>query len=330
MPDSDHHSKERSSNFSPVAVAESTIRYRKDPETGKLQSNTLISRWSDGSVTIHVGDNDYELLSKPLAPSMKDPKSYQEALDTHTYLVAPHSDSQILQVVGHITNQYTVQPNKEVADVALERLTSALQATKRARLNLNGDKDNGIQIITQTADPELQRKEAEAADREKAKIQRRRENAAAKAEYGGGRRSGGLAIDDLEGRSSRMPGSARKKRPLTTAPKRARKSRADFSSDEDDRPGRHREDEYDMEDDFLAASDEEEAEGDESEEDIDDGIVESPRAKKTKTKRDDSEDEDADADADGEPDDDAPAATASADGAGRRKRLIIEDDEDDE
>lgn len=335
IPEYDHHTKVRSKDFSPAVVADTTIRYQKNPSTGKLESNAFISRWSDGTATLHVGDTDYELLGKPLAPSTKDGKEYKESQDSHQYLVTAHAQTQILQTVGHITNQYTVMPNKEMADVALSRLATALQATKRARLNLNGDKDAGIAIITQTQDPELQKKEAEAAEREKNKLQRRREAAASKAEYSTPRArsgmAGGLSLDDLEGRSSRLPGSARKKRAAPSGPKRARKSRADYSSEEEDRPGRHREDEYDMEDDFLAASDEEEEGIEESEEDIDDGIVESPKPKKQKTETRASSDEDADADADGEPDEDVPTESATTGGeGGRRKRMVIEDDEDDE
>jgi RNA polymerase-associated protein LEO1 len=58
-PVADHHSTTRSANFSASATANTTIRYRKNPETGRLESNTIMSRWSDGSVTIAVGDQSY-------------------------------------------------------------------------------------------------------------------------------------------------------------------------------------------------------------------------------------------------------------------------------
>ncbi|KAI9734126.1 MAG: hypothetical protein M1818_006671 [Claussenomyces sp. TS43310] len=338
LPEADHHSTTKSPNFSVSTTAETTMRFRKNPATGKLESNTFISHWSDGSTTLHIGDNTYELQSKPLAPPLSDPKGYNDVLDSHQYLAAPHMFAQILQVVGHITNQYSVLPNKKIADAALEKLSVQLQAATRG--HNKGDNKDGIAVIVNTQDPELQKKQAEQAEKERMKAQRRRETAAAKAEAQTGRiRSaigGGLSLDDLEGRGPRRTGPT-KKRTAPSGPRRSRK-RADYSDDEDDLPrGRHREDEYDLEDDFLAASDEEIEEEEASEEDYDDGIKEKDnrRAKRQKTEELSDQDEDADADAEGEIDDEnavpATAETTSAGdtGGGRRKRLIIEDDDDE-
>jgi RNA polymerase-associated protein LEO1 len=339
-PSHDHHVETRSEDFSSNIVAQTTMRYRKNVETGKLESNTLFSQWSDGSVTLHIGDNDYELQAKPLAPPTKDSKGYQEVLDSYQYLAAPHFGSHILQIIGHITNQYSVEPNKQIADAALEKLAVQLQAATRGRNK--GDNKDGIALITNTQDPELQKKEAEQAEKERMKAQRRREAAAIRADQRTGRdrvvERGGLSLDDLEGGRGRLGGS-RKKRSAPSGPRKARK-RADYSSDEDEGPrGRNREDEYDMEDDFLAASDEELEEGDGSEEEIDEGSEEeeSPKPKKQKTSKPANEDSEADADADvdaeGEDDDDlqsAPTGYGGADASGRgRKRLIIEDDDDE-
>src|SRR5690349_5463455 len=73
-----------SQSQSAYAIATSTIRYRKNESNGLLESNTLFNKWSDGSVTISIGDIAYELSSKPLAP--KDTKEYNDVLDSHTYL----------------------------------------------------------------------------------------------------------------------------------------------------------------------------------------------------------------------------------------------------
>ena len=132
----------------------------------------------------------------------------------------------------------------------------------------------------------------------------------------------GLSLDDLEGRARGI--SSKKKRP---APKGGRKSRrADYDSD-DDLPRGGRDDEYDLEDDFLAPSDEEQEPetGDESEEEEYEG--ESHKTKKQKT------DAGSEEDAEGEDDDvGVPSASAQAggEGGGRRKRQVIQDDEDDE
>ncbi|KUJ20531.1 uncharacterized protein LY89DRAFT_715910 [Mollisia scopiformis] len=326
VPETDHHSDTRSATFSASAVSASTMRYRKNSTTGKLESNTNIYRWSDGSTTISVGDQHYELQTKPLAPP-KDTKSYSETQDSHFYLATPSIASQLLLLVGHMSNQHTVRPNEAVEDDALDKLQKSLAAAAR-RGNKN---EKGPELIASTQDPELQKKRAELAEKERMRAQRRRETAAEKASQShrpGGGRSGGLSLDDLEGRGRRAPTSGRK-------PPKPRKRRPEYDSDDDLPKGRSREDEYDMEDDFLAPSDDEEApegDDDEDEEEIldDESDREEPKAKKQKVSRQE-EVSDADADAEADLDDDeVPAAPVVTEAAGRgRKRNIIEDDDDE-
>jgi RNA polymerase-associated protein LEO1 len=229
-----------------------------------------------------------------------------------------------------MTNQYTVRPNKDVEDDALEKLQKSLAAAARAK---KGDDKNGPRVITNTQDPELQKKRAELAEKERMRAQRRRETAAEKANLPR-RPGGGLSVEDLEGRGGRRaPGSGRKP-PGAKRPRR----RPEYDSDDDLPRGKTREDEYDKEDDFLASSDEDLEEGlegddDEEEELIDDeSDREEPKAKKQKTsKAEETSDADADAEADFE-DDEVVAAPVSGEPAtaGRgRKRNIIEDDDDE-
>jgi RNA polymerase-associated protein LEO1 len=328
-PTSDHHTDTKSANFSASAVAASTMRYRKDPSTGELESNTVVYSWSDGSTTISVGDQHYELQTKPLAPPL-DSKTYQEVQDSHFYVATPSLASQLLVMVGHMTNEYTVRPNKEVEDDALEKLQRSLAAATRG--GYKGDDKNGPELITNTQDPELQRKKAEAAEKERMRAQRRREAAAEKAGLRGptgGR--GGLSVDDLEGRSGRRaPGSARK-------PAKQRRHRPEYDSDDDlPRGGRNREDEYDKEDDFLASSDEDLEEGGDEDEDEEEMVDEEserdePKAKKQKlAKPEETSDADADAEADLD-DDEAPTAPIIAEpaaGRGRKRNIIVDDDDE--
>lgn len=317
-----------STNFSANATATSTMRYRKDPVTRKLESNTVVYRWSDGSTTIGVGDQNYELQTKPMAPP-RDSKAYQEVMDSHSYIASPSSSAQVLVLFGHMTNQHTVRPNKDIEDDALEKLQKSLAAAARGAHK--GDDKNGPELITNTHDPELQKKQAELAEKERMRAQRRRETAAEKASGSGRVRSGGLTVDDLEGRSGRRAPAGRK----SGGAKRPR-HRPDYDSDDDLPRGRGKEDEYDKEDDFLADSDEELEEGGEGEEDeeeeiLDESDAEQPKTKKQKSSRQE-EVSDADADAEADLDDEeATVAAAPSEGpAGRgRKRNIIEDDEDE-
>src|SRR5688572_10908534 len=175
------------------ANPQQVVRHRKDPSTGELKSNTNVYRWSDGSITISVGGEHYEVSRKALGPAPDKP--YNELQDGHYYAASVELSTNLMVTVDHITEQYNVRPNKEVGDEALNRLAERMAEATNA-----GRSDN--MIIRTTKDPEMQKRQAELAEKEREKARRRRENAAAKMDGGpmgrsGGR--GGLSIGDLDG-----------------------------------------------------------------------------------------------------------------------------------
>jgi len=288
------------------------IMCRHDPKTGRMQSNTNLYRWSDGSVTLAVGDEHYEVQAKALAPPRNKP--YREVQDAHYYAAAAHLTTNSLLIVGHLTEQYTVRPNKELQDHALERLKAELAGLQK-------DRGSDMIIVTKE-DPELLKRQAELAEKERAKLQRRRETASARADGASSRYKGGaLSVGDLEGR--RGAGGAGRKRgaPGGAKPKRRR---PEYDSDDDLPSGSRRLDDYDKEDGFVVDS-EEESDGMEEEEDEeellddDEDEDEAPRTKRQRT---------ADPDEDAEGDEDAPAHADSS--RNRRRRVIQDDDEDEE
>lgn len=307
----------------------SVTRFRRDPNTGAVQSNTAIYRWSDGSVTLAVGDEHFEVLTKGLADpeALTDKGGYQELKDAHYYAAAAHLSSSLLLTVGHVTAQYSVRANRTVADDALKRLTDRLQAAQ-------GPEHSANMIIRTVRDPELAKKEAELAEKERERAKRRRETAAARldgsASVGGrsGWGGGALSVGDLEGSAGGRRGGGRRKGG-SGGGARAKRRRDEYDSDDELPQGARRNDEYDKGDDFIAPSDDDvsdEGGGDdddeeEEEEELDDDDDEddrrggsSRRAKRQKTAE--AEDQDA------EGDDDLPAA--------RRNRRNIIDDDDDE
>jgi RNA polymerase-associated protein LEO1 len=281
-----------------------------------MQSNANIYRWSDGSVTLAVGEDHYEIQTKALAPAPGKP--YNEIHDAHVYTAAAHLSSNCLLIVGHLTEQYTVRPNHTVQDDALERL-------QKKMMEMTKSKTDDL-IIHTTEDPELAKKQAELAEKERNKAQRRRETAAAKMDGSSSRYArGALSIGDLEG-GRRGAGPAGRKRGAAGPQSRKRNRNAEYDSDDDLPGGAGRHDEYVL-DDFAVASDEEGSEGDEEEEeeilddDDEEEEEEAPRRKRQRTAEKEDEDDDAEADMD---DDDAPAPSS------RRRRRVVDDDEDDE
>ncbi|RMJ13197.1 hypothetical protein CDV36_007143 [Fusarium kuroshium] len=284
-------------------------RVRRDHSTGELKSNTNIFRWSDGSVTISIGGEHYEVQKKALAPTPDKP--YNEIHDGHYYAAAAELHSNLLMTVGHITEQYNVRPNKAVGDDALSILAERMaQASKPSQ--------GGDMIIRTTRDPELQKKQAELAEKERMKAQRRRENAAAKMDSGYGGRSarGNLSIGELEG-GRRGFGSSRKRgAPGSSRPK---PRRGESESDEElaEAVGRH--EGYDLDDGFIVGSDVEEmdsqADDDDEEELLDEDEDEKPRSKRQRTR-------------DRSPDEDAEGSDVEQVAGRARRRNVIDDDDD--
>lgn len=293
------------------------VRYRRNPETGKLESNANIYRWSDGSLTMQVGEEHYEIQVKAQVPPPNKP--YNPDRDAHRYIAAAQSAAEQILTVAHINEEWAIRPDKQRIDEDTELLREKMGLAK-------GGLREGEMIITTNQDPELQKKQAELAEKERLRAQRRRENAQMRIEGGsGGYRKGGLSIGDLEG--GRRSTSGRKRGPGGSAKRSQSRYNDEYDSDDDLPPGGRRDDEYDKGDDFIASSDEEIVGGGSDEDDIlddgDDDIDERSRAKRQRT----AEPSNDEADADGEPDDAAPA-TSGDHGRRRVRRVVSSDDED--
>ena len=344
-PTTDHHSSTKSLNFSAYNTAVNTIRYRKAPgDPSAIQSNARILRWSDGSLTLQLASNPLEqhlLTAKALAAPQIDPKiptptsrktnnpsanktSTDAAIDAHEYLAAPHEHLGILRHTNHFTAALTIQSSDQ-DDEALVRLRANQAKAKAAHKG----PDDGLAVVNITEDPELAKKRAELAEKEKNKLQRRLQiqreresnranNVLRRSGLGGRGMGAGLTIGGLEDDGGTRTGRSQTGK---RGPKRPRRPNSEYSEDEDmyGRAGRTREDEYDEDDGFLVGSDEE--------------IEEDGAAS--------DEEEEIDIDAEGEDDDDVPAAAelskeivngtsgAGGGGGGRLQRRRIIDDEDE-
>jgi RNA polymerase-associated protein LEO1 len=355
-PAASHHSKTALSNFSPYNTAMTTLRWRRSPKNpSELQSNARVLRWSDGSLTVQLASDpttQYETNANALAPPQRNPlkrtptsihtnsgkggrvsdataqggsaiaEKYDEKKDSLTYLIAPYPAVGSLRVSHKITAGLKIKQSASVVDDAITQLQTSLAAASNASRvqGTNGD----LAIVDE--DPELARRRAEVAEREKARARKRteaqkeRENERMGRSAGryGSSRGGGLNASMLEdeeevgfasqGRVSK--GGAKPKRP------RQRKANSEYSSDEDYgmRGFQSKEDDYEV-DDFVARSDEEEEVVDDDD-DEDDGIREGT----PKRGRGGDDDEDAA----GEEDDEAPVQTAK-----KRRKVVLDDEEED-
>ena len=316
-------------HFSAYQTANSTIRWRRDPKDHKkLQSNSRIIRWSDGSLTLQIGSNptkQHELAGNTFAPPQLNPAkptptsisgakassmTYNAREDGHVYLASSHQSISFAQLTNHLTTSLHVMTTDLENDDAVVKLRERLLANK-------GDAGTGPGVISITEDPELAKRKAELAEKEKLRAEKRRQNQAERerdrasrvfgahrsAKVGGpaGLTVGGLEAED--GMGGGPPGRAKGQR-------KPRRRNSEYSEDEEDyRRGRTREDEYDQDDGFLVGSDEEpEVVEDESEEEEEFGEQES-RGKSI---------------------DKGPEKDEAAGGARSKRRRVVDDEDDDE
>ncbi|PGH15827.1 hypothetical protein AJ79_02208 [Helicocarpus griseus UAMH5409] len=325
----------------PFNSASTSICWRYDPNDGEtLQSNARIIRWSDGSLTLQLASNpkeQYRMPSKRLARpnTMRKPTDYDSELDSHAYLGAAAEASSVFRITSHLTSSLSILPTTVETDDAVQRLKESLEAASRgAKKNVDGT----VAMFDVAEDPELAKKRAELAEREKLRADRKRQ-AAADRDLDRGRRvgisyrtgGGGLTVAGLEGDDDEM---------LTTRargakkPKRRPNRRGEIYSDEEDeydRRGRTREDEYDEDDGFLVGSDEEpEIMEDEEEEELEDEdadaegeVDEETQQKSTKRASTPKKSAEETPDKSAEPEAGSPQAR-------KKNRYVVDDDEDDE
>lgn len=289
------------------------------------------------------------------------PIPYDPNRDTHNYLAAPHITSGLdAQIVRPLDAALRIQKSGDLANESVNRL--------KAELARAGDVGNPLDtMIKLKTDPEFQRLQAEKAEKDAMRAARVRENAQQRnnarkdgvlGRSGLGRSGGaiGLSIGGLEDdegmpTSARGAGRGKGRGGAAAAAKRRKTNRHGeiYSDGEDDTlpRGRTREDEYDREDDFLADSEEEpetyeddeelpEDEDEEGEEDQDaegevdedvGGVVPEQRRPERKErertpKRPAADDDDDEGEGEG--------AGRASPGQIRKKRRVIDDEDDDE
>ena len=275
-----------SAAFSAYESAISTIRWRHSPSNpNKIQSNARILRWSDGSLTLQLASdpiNQYVVQAERLAPRQINPakptpvsvidqtgrvgRPYIKRDDVSAYLYSPSRTSYMLRATNKLTASLSVLPNTKKNDEALARLQQSTAAANRSALAEGGT----FKLEATLEDPDLARKRAEVAEREKQRAQRRAENAQTRqmlrnAQTLGrvgvgalGRSAAGLSAADLE--DERAGGGFGRRAGAASRPRKRTARRGDRSESE--------EMDYEDEEDegFIAKDDEEDEEDDEEEE----------------------------------------------------------------
>ena len=247
------------------------------------------------------------------------PVPYNARLDSHTYLAAPHESSELVRITNHITASLAVKSSSDQDDEALARLQLSLAAAQKGN---KSTADGGLAVISISEDPELAKKRAELAEKEKTKMQRRLQiqqdrestrsnNVLKRSGLRPGAMGAGLTVGGLEDDDGMVTTKGRINKAKS---RKTRRRNSEYSDDEEDfrGRGRTREDEYDEDDGFLVGSDEEPEIGEESEEEAemeDEGLDDEDEKPKGRGAKRESEE-------------------AAASGRVKRRRVIEDEDEE--
>ncbi|WFD32835.1 Paf1 complex component [Malassezia sp. CBS 17886] len=214
-----------------------TVRWRWSRDGKTPESNARIVRWSDGSESLQLGSEFFE-LSSHAEPSTEAADGERVPL---TYCFVPHPDEGVLQAEAPVRSTVSFKPNLRSDTHA--KLARAIKHHRHARVVAG-------QEMFGTLDPERQKEriERQLKEAERKKHRERVKALRESADYDG----------DLDFSSRRNAGGARS---------RGSRSYVTDWSDDDEAPARGRHADYDDDDGFIVQDDDEEAVA--SEDDID-------------------------------------------------------------
>lgn len=253
--------------------AENIMRWRWRPQESsnpsappKKQTNSRIIRWSDGSMSLQLGSEIFDIATdrtatgKSIPPASVPGMSSQEGADSSTYLVAQHPYAGLLETQAFVTGNLTFRPTT-IQSTSHRKIVSSFAAQQQRK---------GKTVMIQAADdPEA----AKAALERKAKAAKKPR--AAKGEGSGAARKGGRRNIRSSNLADWSDGDALTDEELDAATDKARTA---------ERRARRDREKAEMEDFLATESDEDEGDDD----DDDDGVAGSKRERR-KNKEDETD-----------------------------------------
>lgn len=137
-------------------IAENTIRWRyakSDSDELYKQSNSQIVEWSDGSLSLKLGEEIFDILSKP---------------NEDNFLVASHESQEILLTHSVLSKSIKIVP-VSIRSQTHQRLTKAIGNRNRLA------KQNKVQNVIVNEDLEAKQKALEKLENEKMRAKRKLE-----------------------------------------------------------------------------------------------------------------------------------------------------------
>lgn len=140
-------------DYGDLLRARTTIRNRKNYNE-KIESNSRLNRWSDGTWTLQIGSEHFEILPQVFSA------------DENNILCVRHQNEECLESIGKLTNKLTVRPFMDSQGSHRKYLALA-EATGK------GMKKVKVRVATTTADPEKEKRGLVKIQQERIKARRK-------------------------------------------------------------------------------------------------------------------------------------------------------------
>ena len=140
-------------DYGDLLRARTVIRNRKNLNQ-KIESNSRLNRWSDGTWTLQIGSEHFEILPQVFSA------------DENNLLFFRHQNEECLEAVGKLANKLTVRPFMDSQGTHRKYLALA-EATGK------GMKKVKVRVATTTADPEKEKRGLVKIQQERIKARRK-------------------------------------------------------------------------------------------------------------------------------------------------------------
>jgi RNA polymerase-associated protein LEO1 len=148
--------KDDANNAALLLHAATCIRWRNDPKTGIRQSNSRLVKWSDGSHSLMVGEELFDL-------------SIQSMSAENNYIFGRHAEEGSMECLGKLKERIMIRPY--ITDDQRHRKYLAAAAVASAKAN----SDVRVKLAVTVADPEMEKQRMVKLEQEKIKARRKLE-----------------------------------------------------------------------------------------------------------------------------------------------------------
>lgn len=136
-----------------------SIRWRQNPMTEEIETNARIVKWSDGSVSLCIGHEQFEVIN-------------QNTARENNYMFTRHAKDGCMEAVGKVEERLAVRPFI-TADQSHRKFLAISTSSVQSAGHASGREAAKVKMAVTTADPEREKQRMVKLEQEKIKSKRK-------------------------------------------------------------------------------------------------------------------------------------------------------------